>query len=421
MAIDINIPSQVKNYANLAGFPVTGSLKTIYIAEDTNKTYRWTGSAYVEISASQAAAWGTITGTLSSQTDLQTALNGKVPTTRTLTINGTTQDLSADRTFTISTGITIGTTAITSGTVGRVLFEGAGNVVQESANLFWDNTNGRLGIGTSSPTTPINIVSSTNAALFVKIQNNNSGALATTGYEMQSNTAYGSIFATSSNYTPYGVLGASQIGFYTSNTFAIALDSSSADFKIGVGTSAVERFRIKGNTGNVLINTTTDAGFKLDVNGTARVNTLTIGLGGGQLAQNTAIGYQALAVNTTGSTLVALGYQSLVYNTTGNNNTAIGNQTLFSNTTGNNNTAIGRNAGYLNTTGSQNIVIGAFSGTGNFSNTTILGYNDTATADNQMRFGSAQTNNGAVTTEVNASTQVWNVIINGVARKILLA
>jgi len=48
MAIDVNIPSQVKNYANLAGFPATGSLKTIFIAEDTNKTYRWTGSAYVD-------------------------------------------------------------------------------------------------------------------------------------------------------------------------------------------------------------------------------------------------------------------------------------------------------------------------------------------------------------------------------------
>jgi hypothetical protein len=91
MAIDINIPSQVKNYANLAAFPATGTLKTIFIAEDTNKTYRWTGSAYVEISASQATAWGAITGTLSAQTDLNTALSGKVPTTRTLTINGTTQ------------------------------------------------------------------------------------------------------------------------------------------------------------------------------------------------------------------------------------------------------------------------------------------------------------------------------------------
>ena len=54
-------------------------------------------------------------------------------------------------------GITIGTTAITSGTVGRVLFEGTGNVVQESANLFWDNTNGRLGIGTASPATTLDV------------------------------------------------------------------------------------------------------------------------------------------------------------------------------------------------------------------------------------------------------------------------
>ena len=69
-----------------------------------------------------------------------TTFNNKVPTARTLTINGTTQDLSADRTFTISTGITIGTTAITSGTVGRVLFEGVGNVVQQSTNLFFDST-----------------------------------------------------------------------------------------------------------------------------------------------------------------------------------------------------------------------------------------------------------------------------------------
>lgn len=43
--------------------------------------------------------------------------------------------------------ITIGTTPITSGTVGRILFEGAGNVMQEDSALFWDNTNKRLGVG----------------------------------------------------------------------------------------------------------------------------------------------------------------------------------------------------------------------------------------------------------------------------------
>jgi hypothetical protein len=53
-------------------------------------------------------------------------------------------------------GLTVGTTAITSGTVGRILFEGTGNVVQEDSNLFWDNTNKRLGIG-ATPSTSVRL------------------------------------------------------------------------------------------------------------------------------------------------------------------------------------------------------------------------------------------------------------------------
>jgi hypothetical protein len=111
----------------------------------------------------------------------------------------------------------------------------------------------------------------------------------------------------------------------------------------------------------------------------------------------------------------------LAANTTGVNLTALGQATLTLNTTGSSNVAIGRSTASDNTTGSNNITIGTFSQTGNFSGTTILGQSDTATGSNQMRFGSATTNNGAVTAEVNASANVWNVIINGVARKILLA
>ena len=49
------LPSYVDDvleYASLSGFPATGETGKIYVALDTNKTYRWSGSAYVEISAS---------------------------------------------------------------------------------------------------------------------------------------------------------------------------------------------------------------------------------------------------------------------------------------------------------------------------------------------------------------------------------
>lgn len=45
----------VLNFANLAAFPVAGETGKIYVTEDNNKTYRWSGSVYVEISSSATA------------------------------------------------------------------------------------------------------------------------------------------------------------------------------------------------------------------------------------------------------------------------------------------------------------------------------------------------------------------------------
>jgi hypothetical protein len=89
---------------------------------------------------------------------------------------------------------------------------------------------------------------------------------------------------------------------------------------------------------------------------------------------NTAIGVQALSLNTTGGYNTAIGYQSLCLNTTGVFNTAIGGQALYSNTTGSSNTAIGYRALYLNTTGIVNTAIGVralYSNTTGSSNTAI--------------------------------------------------
>ena len=45
-------------------------------------------------------------------------------------------------------------------TSGYVVYAGTGGLESGSSNLFWDSTNGRLGIGTSSPTGPLDIVGS---------------------------------------------------------------------------------------------------------------------------------------------------------------------------------------------------------------------------------------------------------------------
>lgn len=85
------LPSYVDDvleFANLAALPATGETGKIYVTLDTNKIYRWSGTAYIEVSPTVGTIWGGITGTLANQTDLQSALNAK-QNTLTLTTTGT--------------------------------------------------------------------------------------------------------------------------------------------------------------------------------------------------------------------------------------------------------------------------------------------------------------------------------------------
>lgn len=71
----------------------------------TARTLTINGTTY-DLSADRswtitAGVWGQITGTLSNQTDLQNALDAKVNQTRTLTIDGVSYDLSVNRTWNI--------------------------------------------------------------------------------------------------------------------------------------------------------------------------------------------------------------------------------------------------------------------------------------------------------------------------------
>ncbi|MBP9728095.1 MAG: hypothetical protein KBD27_01825 [Candidatus Moranbacteria bacterium] len=91
------------------------------------------------------------------------SLNDAVTVSNTMTlssITGSTQCLHVDTSGIVSgtgadcgvgSGLTIGDT-VTSGTAGSLLFVGSGPVLsQDNANLFWDDTNNRLGLGDVTP------------------------------------------------------------------------------------------------------------------------------------------------------------------------------------------------------------------------------------------------------------------------------
>lgn len=109
--------------------------------------------------------WGHITGTLSAQTDLAAALAGKVPTTRTLTINGTSFDLAANRSWSVGTVTgssaaanriaywtsTSAIGALSALTQGSVLFaDSNGLPTENNSKLFWYNTGQQFIIGSNT-------------------------------------------------------------------------------------------------------------------------------------------------------------------------------------------------------------------------------------------------------------------------------
>lgn len=106
----------VKEYANLAAFPVTGETDKIYVALDTNKTYRWGGSIYVEISASPGTTDDVTEGSV-NQYFTQARARGAISVSGSLSYDSATGVLSFTDAVTSVAGKT-GAVTLVKGDVG---------------------------------------------------------------------------------------------------------------------------------------------------------------------------------------------------------------------------------------------------------------------------------------------------------------
>lgn len=289
-------------------------------------------------------------------------------------------------------------TKITSQVDGDVLvWNDTDGVWFNDSTLNIDYTEGRVGIGTTSP------------ARKLEVYNSSSGIVSQ--FRSGSGTSSFICFANTASTADQVRIGSvsSDLVLSTSYTERMRIDSSG---NVGIGTTApIAKLDVNGDTrstgfqvnsggkykignlsqyitgyndtaidivtggtvslrvadnGNVGIGTTTPS-TSLEVSG--RISQIDLGeslfvgynagiVDDSTTNRNTALGYQSFVYNTSGSNNVGVGYRSLLFNTTGTNNVAAGNEAMRNNTTGSYNVAYGNNSLRLNTVGGFNLGFG---------------------------------------------------------------
>lgn len=228
-----------------------------------------------------------VTGTLpianggTGQTTANNALNAFLPsqTTNSGKVLGT--DGTNTSWVTNSASLSMGG-GITGSTVGSVLFVGAGSTLAEdNANIFYDDTNNRLGIGTTSPGAQLDIYNSSSATSFLESDGSATQYIIRHSADASSPDLYfRKTRGTKATVAASGTVAASDVigrmlfqvyggtNYRTISYIASSVDSYTSDTQIGsrlgfytspsTSTTAAERMRID-QSGNVGIGATPSA------------------------------------------------------------------------------------------------------------------------------------------------------------------
>ena len=200
--------------------------------------------------------------------------------------------------LTIGTGLSLSGGTLTNtvtasppaGSDGQVQFNNSG-AFGASSNLFWDNANGRLGIGTSSPTSTLTISGSgSTSATTSLLVRNSSGTSMFSVYDNGQLNFSGSIRTTAgfSLYQPVSITGNEAVAL-SSNSYTIQANTGSKGYGIltdgtvnQVGTSA-----FSGIAGNwVLTSVGSGENLLLDLK-VSNINKFKVDIGGSVVSQGT--------------------------------------------------------------------------------------------------------------------------------------
>lgn len=251
-------PVQLYRSTTAAAVPTAGNLVAGELAINLTdeKLYFENASGVVKVLAASTYV-GTVTSVnASGGTTGMTFSGGPITSSGTLTLAGT---------LAVANG---GTGTATAFTAGSVVFAGASGVyTQDNANLFWDNTNDRLGIGTATPGVTFDVAGdnvrltrAANPPAFLGRQSQGTLAAPTATVSGDQITAFGGFGYTGAAYTSTP---AAAMRFLALETFTSIANGAGVTFEttpIGSTTSSrTERMRIDAS-GNVMVGTTSATG-----------------------------------------------------------------------------------------------------------------------------------------------------------------
>lgn len=324
-------------------------------------------------------------------------------------------------------GLTVGTTAVTSGTDTRVFFQ-AGGVLQQSGQFVWDDTNRALrllGSGGSGTATWLQVTNGSSGTatgdgmLIGYGTDNNARITLQDGNNLIFQTSGGTssidLNSSAASVSSSLIIGAATGSINTGVRFQVESPGTGASnypFRVnGLASSKIHFMNGAGQFG--LYKSSTTLGAILDVSAPGALSTdiafrirnsadtadiLTVAgnrtvwaRGGGNQTTNTAFGETAFYTNTTGTENVAIGYGALEFNTTGYRNVAIGRAALNVSTVEGQNTAVGYAALQSNTTAYNNTGIGAVA----LANNTT-GINNTSLGSNALKENTTGSDNIAI-------------------------
>jgi hypothetical protein len=275
------------------------------------------------------------------------------------------------------------------------------------------NTYGTIGVGTySSDSSAIGITGSiyyNTSSSALKVYSGSAWSSIGSGTSLAGVTAVGVTASngatlTTDSYLQLVAAGATYPGIVTlaSQTFA-GSKTFSSDITVNSITVGLGGGSISTNTAvglNALGNNSTGT-YSIGIGPNALYNNVGIGniaiglfsqdVANSGSSHNYSIGYECLRNNTSGSSNIVFGYQNSIRNTTGSNNTAIGTSSFSYNTTGSYNTVLGSDALITNVGGTYNVGVGYKSdvGSANLYNVVAIGASAVGYTSNTIQMGNS--------------------------------